>query len=119
MPDDGGFGHKHLLDKGLRTIASSFISAGTTIASTPTIRPALTGGPTKGTSIMKITHQPASRSSVDPSLIAPHDESFHLDRDGAAYLDFDAQMTAQLQELEARFSQYLTPQAKRENLGRR
>ena len=68
---------------------------------------------------MKITHQPASRSSVDPCLMAPHDESFHLDRDGAAYAQFDAEITAQLQELELRFSQYLTPQAKRENLGRR
>jgi len=68
---------------------------------------------------MKITHQPASRTSVDPCLIARHDESFHLDLEGAAYIQFDAQMTAQLQELEVRFSQYLTPQAKRENLGRR
>jgi len=68
---------------------------------------------------MKITHQPASRSFSVPSLIAHRDESFHLDRDGAAYVQFDAQMTAQFQELEFRFSQYLTPQAKRENLARR
>ena len=67
---------------------------------------------------MKITHQPASRTFSDPCLIAPQGESFHLDREGAAYIQFDAQMTAQLQELELRFSQYLTPQAKRENLGR-
>jgi streptogramin lyase len=68
---------------------------------------------------MKITHQSASRTFSDPCLIAPHHESFHLDRDGAAYVQFDSQMTAQFQELEARFSQYLTPKAKRENLGRR
>ena len=68
---------------------------------------------------MKITHQPASRTFSVSCLIAPRDESFHLDRDGAAYVQFDAAITAQFQELELRFSQYLTPQAKRENLGRR
>jgi hypothetical protein len=68
---------------------------------------------------MKITHQTTSRSSLDPCLIAPHDETFGLDRETAAYAEFDAQMTAQFLELERRFSQYLTPKAQRENLGRR
>ncbi len=68
---------------------------------------------------MKITHQPASRSFLDRGPIAAQDESFHLDRDTAAYTLFDAEMTAEFKELELRFSQYLTPQAKRENLGRR
>ena len=68
---------------------------------------------------MKITHQTASRTSLDSCLNAPHDEAFGLDRETAAYAEFDAQMTAQLQELERRFSQFLTPKAKRENLGRR
>ena len=68
---------------------------------------------------MKTTHQPASRTFLVPCLIVTRDESFHLNRDTAAYTQFDAEMTAEFKELELRFSQYLTPQAKRENLGRR
>lgn len=68
---------------------------------------------------MKITHQAASRSFLDRGPVATRDDSFHLDRDTAAYTQFDAEMTAEFKELELRFSQFLTPRAKRENLGRR
>ena len=64
-------------------------------------------------------HTPTSRTSPEASLIVPQFEAYDLERYAAAYAQFDAEMTAQFQELEFRFSQYLTPQAKRENLGRR
>lgn len=45
--------------------------------------------------------------------------SSELERFAAAYVRFDALMTAQLLELEFRFRDYWTPQAKLENLARK
>ena len=42
-----------------------------------------------------------------------------LERFAAAYVRFDALMTAQLQELEFRFRDYWTPQAKKQEMFRR
>ncbi len=73
----------------------------------------------KGEIAMKTGQTPTSRTSPEASLIVPQSEAYHLERYAAAYAQFDAEMTVQFQELELRFSQYLTPMAKRENLGRR
>jgi hypothetical protein len=56
-----------------------------------------------------------------PVLVASSSESLsELERFAAAYVRFDALMTAQLQELEFRFRDFWTPQVKRkEMLGRR
>lgn len=70
---------------------------------------------------MKSHQTPKSASPPEIVLVVRGTEPINeLERFAAAYVRFDALMTAQLQELEFRFREYLTPQAKkRESLGRR
>jgi hypothetical protein len=68
---------------------------------------------------MNISHVPTSGPSAKTCLVDIHSETFDLERYAAAYAQFDAQMTAQLQGLETQFRQYWTPQAKKDYLGRR
>ena len=56
---------------------------------------------------------PKSEPSPEKVLVALGPEPMNeLERFAAAYVRFDALMTAQLQELEFRFRDYWTPQAK-------
>ena len=70
---------------------------------------------------MKSHQTPESAPPTEIVLVVRGTEPINeLERFAAAYVRFDALMTAQLQELEFRFREYLTPQAKkRESLGRR
>ena len=69
---------------------------------------------------MKSNQEPKSGPSAEIILVVRGQEPTNeLERFAAAYIRFDALMTAQLQELEFRFRQYLTPGAKKEKLGRR
>ena len=69
---------------------------------------------------MKINPAPKSGPSVELILVIRGQEPINeLERFAAAYVRFDTLMTAQLQELEFRFREYLTPKAKKEKLGRR
>ena len=64
---------------------------------------------------MKSNPTPKSDSSAENLLVARGSESLsELEHFAAAYVRFDALMTAQLQELEHRFRQYWTPQAKQQ-----
>jgi len=70
---------------------------------------------------MKSNPTPKSTSPGEILLVAGDPGSVNeLERFAAAYVRFDALMTAQLQELEFRFKDYWTPRAKQmEFLGRR
>ena len=69
---------------------------------------------------MKSHQSPKPAPVTETILVVRGTDLSELERFAAAYVRFDALMTAQLQELEFRFREYLTPQAKkRESLGRR
>ncbi len=69
---------------------------------------------------MNIGPIPTTGSSAETCLIDRRSEAFHLERYAVAYTQFDAQMTAQLRELELDYRDFWTPQAKKkELLGRR
>jgi hypothetical protein len=70
---------------------------------------------------MKSHQSPKSVPATEIILVVRGSDSVNeLERFAAAYVRFDALMTAQLQELEFRFREYLTPQAKMaEGVGRR
>jgi hypothetical protein len=68
---------------------------------------------------MKSNQTPKTGPSVEVLIVRGSDTLSDLEHFAAAYVRFDALMTAQLQELEHRFRQYLTPRAKLEKLGRR
>lgn len=70
---------------------------------------------------MNSNQLPNSSQNAPQVLVASEPETINeLERFAAAYVRFDALMTAQLQELEFRFRDFWTPQAKRkEMLGRR
>jgi hypothetical protein len=67
---------------------------------------------------MKSQQTPKSGPPTEILLVVRGSEPLsELERFAAAYVRFDALMTAQLQELEHRFRQYWTPQAKQEIVG--
>ena len=70
---------------------------------------------------MKSHQTPKSDPATEIILVVRGPEPINeLERFAAAYVRFDALMTAQLQELEFRFREYLTPQAKKKEIvGRR
>ena len=70
---------------------------------------------------MKSHQTPKSAPPTEIILVVRGTEPLpELERFAAAYVRFDALMTAQLQELEFRFREYLTPQAKKKaSLNRR
>ena len=70
---------------------------------------------------MKSHQPPKSAPATEVILVVRGTDPLpELERFAAAYVRFDALMTAQLQELEFRFRDYWTPQAKKkESLGRR
>ncbi|MGI8977747.1 MAG: hypothetical protein ACR2FY_00835 [Pirellulaceae bacterium] len=63
---------------------------------------------------MKSHQTPKSGPATEIILVVRGPEPINeLERFAAAYVRFDTLMTAQLQELEFRFREYLTPQAKK------
>lgn len=69
---------------------------------------------------MKSNKTPKTGPAIEILIVRGSDTLSELERFAAAYVRFDALMTSQLQELEHRFRQYLTPRAKQlEILGRR
>ena len=69
---------------------------------------------------MNIGHTPTTGFSAESCLADRQSEAHDLERYAVAYARFDALMTAQLQELEFRFRDFWTPQAKKMAiLGRR
>ncbi len=69
---------------------------------------------------MNIGHTPSTGNSSEATCLVDQQSALHIERYALAYARFDALMTAQLQELEFRFRDFWTPQAKkRELLGRR
>ena len=69
---------------------------------------------------MNIGQKPTTGSFAESSQADRQSEVYRLERFAAAYVQFDAQMTTQLEELELDFQDFWTPQAKKmELLGRR
>ncbi len=65
---------------------------------------------------MKSNQKPKTGPSAEINRVASGGELSELERFAAAYVRFDALMTAQFQELEHRFRQYWTPQTKQASM---